>query len=66
MLIFAVLKHTFTAATMAKVFIANVVRLHGIPTSIVIDRDKVFLSSFWQALFQLQVTQLCMSSSYHP
>jgi hypothetical protein len=49
----------------AKAFITNVVRLHGIPTSIVSDRDKMFLSSFWQALFQLQGTQLCMSSSYH-
>ena len=63
---FAALKHPFTAATVAKVFIANVVRLHGIPASIVTDRDRVFLSSFWQALFQLQGTQLCMSSSYYP
>jgi len=63
---FAALKHPFTAATVAKVFIAKVVRLHGIPASIVTDRDRVFLSSFWQALFQLQGTQLCMSSSYHP
>jgi hypothetical protein len=63
---FAALKHPFTAATVAKVFIANVVRLHGIPTSVITDRDRVFLSSFWQALFQLQGTQLCMSSSYYP
>jgi hypothetical protein len=63
---FAALKHPFTAATVAKVFIANVVRLHGIPTSVITDRDRVFLSSFWQALFQLQSTQLCMSSSYYP
>jgi len=48
---FVVLKHPFTATTVAKVFIANVVRLHGIPASIV--TDQVFLSSFWQALFQL-------------
>jgi hypothetical protein len=63
---FAALKHQFTSAIVAKVFIANVVRLHRIPASIVTDRDRVFLSSFWQALFQLQGTQLCMSSSYHP
>ena len=44
-------KHPFTAATVAKTFVTNVVRLHGIPTSIVSDRDKVFLSSFWQTLF---------------
>ena len=59
-------KHPFTAATVAKTFVTNVVRLHGIPTSIISDRDKVFLSSFWQTLFRMQGTHLCMSSSYHP
>ncbi|KAL5799818.1 hypothetical protein ACOSQ3_032911 [Xanthoceras sorbifolium] len=59
------LMHQLTAVTMAKAFIANIVRLHGIPTSIISDRNKVFISSFWQALFQLQGTQLYMSSSYH-
>lgn len=42
------------------------VQLHGIPTSIISDQDKVFLSSFWQTLFQLQGTSLQMSSIYHP
>ena len=63
---FVALRHPYTAVTIAKSFIANVVRLHGIPTSIVSDRDKVFISSFWQTLFQLQGTKLRMSSSYHP
>ena len=63
---FVALKHPYTAITIAKAFVANVVRLHGIPTAIVSDRDKVFVSSFWQALFQLQGTKLRMSSSYHP
>lgn len=63
---FVALKHPYTAITVAKAFIANVVRLHGIPTSIVSDQDKVFISSFWQTLFQLHGTKLCMSSSYHP
>lgn len=63
---FVALKHPFTAITVAKAFVANVVRLHGIPTSIVSDRDQVFINSFWRALFQLQGTKLCMSSSYHP
>lgn len=63
---FVPLKHPYTAISVAKVFIDNVVRLHGIPTSIVSDRDKVFVSSFWKTLFQLQGTKLNMSSSYHP
>ncbi|KAI5428893.1 hypothetical protein KIW84_033763 [Lathyrus oleraceus] len=44
----------------------NVVKLHGMPKSIVSDRDKVFTSAFWQHLFKLQGTTLAMSSAYHP
>ncbi|KAH9648045.1 Integrase catalytic domain-containing protein [Citrus sinensis] len=39
---FVALKHPYMAVTIAKAFVANVVRLHGIPTTIVSDRDKVF------------------------
>ena len=48
---FVALKHPFTVVIVAKAFVANVVRLHGIPTSIVSNRDKVFISSFWGTLF---------------
>ncbi|GJZ53419.1 transposon ty3-G gag-pol polyprotein [Tanacetum coccineum] len=63
---FIPLKHPFTAVSVAKEFVLNVVKLHGIPATVVSDRDKVFISSFWQALFKLQGSHLCMSSSYHP
>nr|GEU71565.1 transposon Ty3-G Gag-Pol polyprotein [Tanacetum cinerariifolium] len=63
---FIPLKHPFTAVSVAKEFVLNVVKLHGIPATVVSDRDKVFISSFWQALFKLQCSHLCMSSSYHP
>lgn len=49
---FVALKHPFTTIIVAKAFVENVVRLHGIPTSIVSDHDKVFISSFWKTLFQ--------------
>ena len=51
---------------MAEAFFNNVVKLHGVPKSIVSDRDKVFTSAFWQHLFKLQGTTLPMSSAYHP
>lgn len=42
-----------------------VYRLHGMPESIISDRDKIFTSHLWQELFKLSGTQLMMSSSYH-
>lgn len=63
---FIPLKHPFTAVSVAKAFVDNVVKLHGIPKSIVTDRGQLFMSSFWQQLFSLQGSKLKASSSYHP
>jgi hypothetical protein len=62
---FLPLKHPYTAHSVAKIFFTNVVKLHGVPRTIVCDRDKIFTSSFWKELFRLLNTQLCMSSAYH-
>ena len=40
-------------------------RLHGVPFSIISNRDKIFLSIFLKSLFKLQGTSLCFSSNYH-
>jgi hypothetical protein len=52
--------------TVATAFFEHVIRLHGIPASIVSDRDPVFTSRVWQELFRLSGTQLCLSSTFHP
>ena len=60
------LQHPFTASTVAQAFMDNVYRLHGLPESIISDRDKVFLSHFWQSLFKTMKVQLKLSTAYHP
>lgn len=47
-------------------FLREVVHLHGIPKSIISNRDKMFLSKFWSKLFRLKGTILKRSTTYHP
>ena len=49
-----------------KKFVEIVVKVHGMPKSIVSDRNVVFTSLFWQQLFRMEGNELKMSSSYHP
>lgn len=48
---FLPLLHPFTAASVAKVFLNNIYRLHGLPSAIVSDRDHIFTCQFWKELF---------------
>nr|MDZ8005329.1 RNase H-like domain-containing protein [Nostoc sp. DedSLP05] len=56
----------FSAPAIAELFFSNVYKLHGIPHSIICDRDPKFLSNFWQELFRLAGVTFNMSSAYHP
>jgi hypothetical protein len=44
---FLAMKHPFSTQQVAQVILKQVVKLHGLPQSIVSDRDRVFTSSFW-------------------
>jgi transposase InsO family protein len=63
---FLPLGHPYTAASVAKAFFDGIVWLHGLPCSIVSDRDTVFTSAFWTKLFRLAGVKLHMSSTFHP
>ena len=51
---FMPLSHPYIAVKVAAVLMKEIFRLHGMPQSIVNDRDVVFTSKFWQELFRLQ------------
>lgn len=62
---FLPLIHPFTAAKVARAYLDNVYKLHGLPRAIISDRDPTFISRFWQELFKIIGTELNMSTSYH-
>ena len=63
---FLPIKTTFTMVQYAELYIREIVRLHGIPVSIVSDRDPRFTSSFWKSLHSTMGTKLLFSTAFHP
>ena len=54
------------ASKVADLYFKEIVRLHGVPKTIVSDRDTKFLSYFWKTLWRLLGTKLFFSTSHHP
>ena len=63
---FIPIKKTIKAHHMATLFIAQVFKYHGLPTSIVSNRDPRMTSSVWKGLFENLGTNLNFSLAYHP
>ena len=51
---------------LAKEYVNEIVRLHGVPVSIVSDRDPRFTSRFWMSLHKALGTKLNFSIAFHP
>ncbi|GJW21472.1 putative mitochondrial protein [Tanacetum coccineum] len=62
---FVSMAHPYTAVQVAGLFLDNIYKLHGLPKTIVSDRDKVFTSLFWKSLFKMLKVELHLSSAYH-
>ncbi|GKC90111.1 putative reverse transcriptase domain-containing protein [Tanacetum coccineum] len=63
---FLPMKETDLMEKLTRQYLKKVVSRHGVPVSIISDRDSNFTSHFWQSLNKALGTQLNMSTTYHP
>ena len=63
---FLPIKETNKMEKLTRTYLKEIVRLHGVPISIISDRDSIFTSCFWQSLQKSLGTRLDMSTDYHP
>nr|GFA25257.1 putative reverse transcriptase domain, ribonuclease H-like domain, aspartic peptidase domain protein [Tanacetum cinerariifolium] len=64
--IFTPVRETDPMDKLARIYLKEVVTRHGIPVSIISDRDPRFASNFWRSLQNSLGTRLDMSTAYHP
>jgi hypothetical protein len=57
---------TNDATHITNLFFKEVIRIHGLPRSIVLDRDTKFIGNFWRTLWKKLGTHLLFISAYHP
>nr|KAJ0195479.1 hypothetical protein LSAT_V11C700343970 [Lactuca sativa] len=63
---FLPIKENFKMERLTRIYMQEIVRLHGVPVSIIFDQDSRFTSRFWQSLQKALGTKLDMSTAYHP
>ena len=63
---FLPIKETDKKEKLTRTYIKEIVRLHGVPISIISEKDSRFTSQFWQSLQKSLGTKLDMSTAYHP
>jgi len=63
---FLPLRTSYNAEQLAELYIKEIMRLHGVPLSIVSDRDTKFASQFWHAFQTAMGTELNLSTAFHP
>ena len=59
-------KATYTVDNWAQLYVKEIVRLHGVSISIVLNRDLRFTSAFWRGLQKALGTRLDFSTAFHP
>ena len=63
---FLAMRMTFSLERFCRLYIQEIVRQHGVPLSIVLDRDLRFTVHFWKSFQKARGTRLTMSTTFHP
>ena len=63
---FIAVEKTYTLERLARLFLDVIIKLHGVPVSIISDRDPRFTSRFWGSLHNAMGTKLSFSTAFHP
>ena len=63
---FLPIRANYPLETLTQLYIQEIMRLHGIPSTIISNRDPRFTSQFWGAFQRAFGTKLCLSVTYHP
>ena len=63
---FLAMRMTPTLKEFCKLYIREIVRLHGVPVFIISNRDPRFMAHFWKSFQKSMGTQLMMSTAFHP
>nr|GFA46789.1 putative reverse transcriptase domain, ribonuclease H-like domain, aspartic peptidase domain protein [Tanacetum cinerariifolium] len=63
---FLPIREDYKMEKLARIYINEIISKHGVPVSIISDRDGRFASHFWQTLQKALGTQVFMSTAYHP
>ncbi|TYH27942.1 hypothetical protein ES288_A02G107500v1 [Gossypium darwinii] len=59
--------HTdYSLEKLAELYVSKIVKLHGVPLSIILDRDPRITSQFWKKLHEALETKLNFSNAFHP
>jgi transposase InsO family protein len=63
---FIPIREDYKMEKLTRLYIKEIVSRHGVPVSIISDRDSRFTSRFWQSMQKALGTRLYMSTAYHP
>ena len=63
---FLPIREKFSPHKLANLFLNHIVGLHGVPVSIILDRDPRFTSRFWKGLMKEVGVKLNLSTAFHP